>query len=54
MDKKLLGKRTNVARKGQTPEYPEIALEELPKRIDSTLVVLLEIRRCVLSGRMAE
>lgn len=35
------------------PEYHDIGPEELSKRIDSVLVELLEIRRCVSSGRTA-
>lgn len=34
------------------PGYLDIGPEELSKRIDSILVELLEIRRCVSSGRM--
>ena len=42
-----------VFKKQNTSEYMDISPEELSKRIDSILVELLEIRRCVSSGRTA-
>lgn len=47
-----IGRSENV-RKWKAHEYPEMSPEELSKRIDSILIELLEIRRCVSAGRTA-